>query len=74
MHHACTACCLPPVPPQLCDEGACDDDEGEEGVPSYSELSLPASELDGQWEALQVRGARGARHLCRMIWGGGVIA
>ncbi|KAG2452939.1 hypothetical protein HYH02_002276 [Chlamydomonas schloesseri] len=38
---------------QLSDEGPADDDEGEEGVPSYRELLLPALDLAGQWEALQ---------------------
>ncbi len=38
------------VNPQLCDEGPLDDDEGEEGLPSYRELLLPATELAGQWE------------------------
>ncbi|PNW87301.1 hypothetical protein CHLRE_02g117150v5 [Chlamydomonas reinhardtii] len=38
---------------QLSDEGPAEDDEGEEGVPSYRELLLPALDLAGQWEALQ---------------------
>ncbi|KXZ54058.1 hypothetical protein GPECTOR_5g166 [Gonium pectorale] len=38
---------------QLSDEAPADDDEGEEGVPSYRELLLPAADLAGQWEALQ---------------------
>ncbi|GLC41862.1 hypothetical protein PLESTM_001259200 [Pleodorina starrii] len=37
---------------QLSEEGPADDDEGEEGVPSYRELMLPATDLAGQWEAL----------------------
>ncbi|KAG2489739.1 hypothetical protein HYH03_011846 [Edaphochlamys debaryana] len=38
---------------QLSDEGPVDDDEGEEGAPSYREQLLPATDLAGQWEALQ---------------------
>lgn len=37
---------------QLNEEGPADDDEGEDGVPSYRELLLPAAELAGQWEVL----------------------
>jgi pachytene checkpoint protein 2 len=33
------------------DEGG-DDDEGEEGVPSYHETLLPAASLEGSWAAL----------------------
>lgn len=43
-------CAPPPACPQLSDEGPAEDDEGEEGVPSYRELLLPALDLAGQWE------------------------
>jgi hypothetical protein len=38
------------LPPKLSEEGPADDDEGEDGVPSYRELLLPAAELAGSWE------------------------
>lgn len=41
---------------QLDAEGPADDDEGEDGTPSYREWVLPAAEFHGSWEAL-VRGA-----------------
>jgi hypothetical protein len=37
---------------QLSDEGAADDDEGEDGVPSYREWILPAQDFHGLWESL----------------------
>eukprot|EP00877_Chromochloris_zofingiensis_P015126 jgi/Chrzof1/9868/Cz04g19020.t1 len=37
---------------QLSDEGAADDDEGEEGVPSYREWMLPCRDFHGLWESL----------------------
>lgn len=37
---------------QLDTEGAADDDEGEEGTPSYREWILPAAEFHGGWETL----------------------
>jgi hypothetical protein len=54
---------LPPALPQLNEEGPADDDEGEDGVPSYRELPLPAAELAGQWEALHYDTAIKARLL-----------
>jgi hypothetical protein len=35
---------------QLNDEGPADDDEGEDGVPSYREWALPAREFEGLWD------------------------
>ncbi|KAL4430726.1 hypothetical protein ABPG75_005982 [Micractinium tetrahymenae] len=37
---------------QLDGEGPADDDEGEDGTPSYREWVLPAAEFHGSWEAL----------------------
>ena len=43
--------CLPCVRMQLTDEAPTEDDEGEEGVPSYREWPLPCTEFAGQAEA-----------------------
>lgn len=37
---------------QLDEDGAADDDEGEDGVPTYKEWQLPAREFDNLWESL----------------------
>ena len=34
------------------DEGPADDEEGEDGVPSYSEWLLPAAAFEGAWGTL----------------------
>lgn len=54
--------CLPAL--QLNDEGPADDDEGEEGVPSYREWALPAREFEGMWDrwAARARWPHGREH------------
>jgi hypothetical protein len=42
--------CLRPL--QLNEEGAEDDDEGEEGVPSYRDWVLPNRDFHGMWDCL----------------------